>query len=258
MRTTTSRHVSCLCASSLIVNKHLSHILGIECLLLPLLLHRSTMFHFHHKSSSSSSINIRSLHHLLSTSRHLLKDLAHLIKVCLSPIFIKSLLHLTSCADFSQRSIGFDSLNFTARLFLHATHQDALSLRIFCQKQNSELFSLFLTLLLIGNSNSHLHSTFFHFKLHIRTFSSFLLLLHFTSSHMLHTTIFHLFDIKSISNRFFRQKHHQTSSLSQHQIHQKRHLNFRNNFSSSKSSQPSTTLLFSFFFSHQVHFFDKT
>jgi hypothetical protein len=194
MRTTTFRRVSCLCALSLMINKHLLHILGIECLLLLLQLHRSTIFNFHNKPSSSSSINIKTSSQRSFTS-HQSKSSAHLHQVFTpSHIFHR---------HFSQRSISFAFFTYTARLFLHATHQDTLSLRILCQFPNSELFSLFLTFLLTGNSNSGLHSTFFPLQTAHSTHSTHLPPFHFTSLHRTSCTRQIFFDNKFLSNRSF-------------------------------------------------------
>lgn len=69
---------------------------------------------------------------------------------------------------------------------------------------------LLLTFLLTGKqqkqlSKSPLHSTFSTSNCTFYTFSSFLLLFQFTSSHKLHTItfFFDFFDIKTFSNHFF-------------------------------------------------------
>jgi hypothetical protein len=165
---------------------------------------------FFNSIGQPSSTSITSLHHLPSTSRHLFKrsftshqskSSAHLHRVFSSSHTIHR--------HFSQRSISFDSFTSTARLFLHATDQDALSLRILCQFPNSELFSFSLTFLLMETAILVSTQLFSLPLAHFYTSSSSLL--HFTSSHKLHTTISLdnkfssniFFDIKFLSNQFF-------------------------------------------------------
>jgi hypothetical protein len=114
------------------------------------------------------------------------------------------------------------------------------------------LFSLFLTFLLTGNSNSHPHSTFPHFKLHILPI---LFLFTLASLHSIAQAAHDNFHQQSF---FSSDKNAIKNHLSRHHFHQQQHLDSSNNFPSSKSSQTSTNLLSFVFLSHQVHLFDKT
>jgi hypothetical protein len=206
MRTTTSLRVSCFCASSLMINKHLSHILGIECLLL---LHRSTIFHFHHKPS---------------TSRSLLKDLSHHIMVSLLLMFTKCLPFLTSCAD--------TLFSFISAMALSLSLQDLLCMpliktRLVCasstisQKVSFFTFSDFLTHRKQQNNSGLPSLDFSTSNCTFYTFSSFLLLISLHSiAQAAHDNLFRqqdlqqpFFDKKHIKKHLSRQKAHQKPLL---------------------------------------------
>jgi len=124
MRTTTFRRVFCLCASRLMDQQHLLHILGIECLLLHH--HRSTIFNFHHKPSTPF-INKAHQHQDLFSKDLLL--LVHLGK------FFAHVYHLFTSSHimrrrFNQLFINSQIVTFTEHLTLRArAHPDATCLR---------------------------------------------------------------------------------------------------------------------------------
>lgn len=232
MRTTTFGRASCLCAPSLIIIvKHLLHILGIECLL-----HRSTIIHFHHQTSSHP-FHLTFYQHLPSSSRligiktpslknHLISNQGKCLPLVHWLFTPSHAMYRRFCSAINQLCL----FTCAAHLSLRATSLiKTQPLRFSVAFSQVSCFSLLLAFSLTKAAILDYHTRLSHFNLHILPILPFhaFTSLHFiaqaahdtfttdnnivsttnsSTTHFLHQKVHqqHFFDNKLISNTFLR------------------------------------------------------